>query len=151
MEFSSDWIRKTYSLRLLSHKYIQDCFLYLKNLFFSDCKIGCPICCCCCLPKLPPKRVGIMSTPIRQPPPVPARTLSMIEKKKSVDLVPGVPVSVPLSRSPRLLRKMTSTAGGKFSETVDEDASCTTVAIGKDTYTIGESKLKPKPKSSLKS
>ena len=77
----------------------------------------------------------------RQPPPVPSRTLSMNDKKKSIDgnLVPGVPVSVPLSRSPRLLRKMTSTAGGKFSETVDEDASCTTVAIGKDTYTIGES------------
>lgn len=81
-----------------------------------------------------------MSTPKRTPPPVPARAMSMTDKKKSVDspLVPGVPVSVPLSRSPRLLRKMTSTAGGKFSETVDEDASCTTVAIGKDTYTIGK-------------
>jgi hypothetical protein len=81
-----------------------------------------------------------MSSPQRQPPPVPARTLSMADKKKSVDgaLAAGMPVSVPLSRSPRLLRKMTSTAGGKFSETVDEDASCTTVAIGKDTYTIGE-------------
>ena len=84
----------------------------------------------------------------------------MIDKNKSVDgnLVPGVPVSVPLSRSPRLLRKMTSTAGGKFSETVDEDASCTTVAIGKDTYTIGkcfpwgtdyEGPLPPTPQWSL--
>ncbi len=88
-------------------------------------------------------RVGVMSTPKRQPPPVPARTMSMTDKKKSAEppLAPGLPISVPLSRSPRLLRKMTSTAGGKFSETVDEDASCTTVAIGKDTYTIGKDVL----------
>ena len=94
----------------------------------------------CCFFARPKFRVGIMSAPPRQPPPVPARTMSMADKKKSVDvpLVSGLPVSVPLSRSPRLLRKMTSTAGGKFSETVDEDASCTTVAIGKDTYKIGE-------------